>query len=140
MKPRTAELVGYTKAILTLLGVGVVLALGLPITRLVIAALIYGGSGLWTGLIVFCGTYERDVERRPMNPQRSFRRSVLLLFLALFWLAGVARGLVERHWAEAFATFVLWWVGVLAASVIETIRQLRIERGRSAPTYPKPYD
>lgn len=121
-------LVGWAKILLTLLGLAVVLRLGLPPERLAIAAAIIGGNGLWSGLIVFRGTYERDVQRRPAEPKRAFRRAALLLFLTVFWLTGVASGIFARHWAEAFATFVLWWVGVLIASVVETRRQQRLER------------
>ena len=138
MKPRTAMLVGWAKILLTLLGLAVVLRLGLPARRLAIAAAILGGAGFWSGLIVFRGAYERDVEHRRAEPKRAFRRAALLLFLTVFWLTGVVSGVFAKHWAEAFATFVLWWVGVLIASAVETRRQLRLERRlevRNAPRH-----
>ncbi len=122
--------------ILTLIALVVVLTLGLPARGLAIAAAVSGGAGLWTGLLVFRRTYEREVQRRSPDPARAFRWAALTLFLTLFWLAGVARGLFGRAWAEAFATFVLWWAGVMAASVIETWRQHRIEN----PATRRPHD
>ncbi len=113
--------------ILTLAGLAVVLTLGLSVRGLALAATVYGGAGLWTGLLVFRRTYERNVQHRPPDPARTFRWAALTLFLTLFWLAGVVQGLVGQAWAEAFATFVLWWCGVMAASVIDTWRQYRIE-------------
>lgn len=133
MNPRAAVLAAYTKTILTLIALAVVFTLNLPVRSLALAAVFVSGAGLWTGLLVFRGTYEREVQRRPPDPKRSFRRATLTLCLVLFWIAGIVRAFVERHWAEAFATFVLWWAGVLVAAVVETGRQHWIENSARQP-------
>ena len=79
---------------LTLGGLAVVLARGLPARGLALAAIVYGGAGLWTGLLVFRRTYEREGQRRPADPRCAFTRTALTLFLTQFWVVGVLPGLV----------------------------------------------
>lgn len=117
---------GWGIALVVLCGTGWVLLQGFHPSFLIIVGGLSLASGYWSGRIINCrgyavehfGILKDDYDRRVGG-------------LSLTWLAvglgALTNSMISGTWRHAIATILVWWGGVLAATVVDARGQRKFE-------------